>query len=122
MPRIRHLQQCLAQQQRSLERLQTAVEGVGREAVRATTHGMQLQQELFQVRERQQRVELTTPGPRPYSHAIRLVRGGARIEDLIAACGLSPAEAELIASIHKRAASAATDAKTSSRRKAKILR
>lgn len=102
LPRMRRLQERQVQQERTIERLQWALEGVGREALGAGARGAQVQEEIAQLRERQQRMEVAAPGSRPYTHAIRLVRGGARIEDLVAACGLTHAEAELIASIHQR--------------------
>lgn len=123
LPRVRRLQERQVQQERTIERLQWALEGVGREALLAGSRGTQVQQELAQLRERQQRMEGAAPGPRPYTHAIRLVRGGARIEDLVAACGLTHAEAELIASIHQhkeRSASATPAAGTANVRAARV--
>lgn len=49
---------------------------------------------------RQDQVELNRSDERPYSHAISMVKKGAGVEDLIAACGLSRGEAELICMVH----------------------
>lgn len=49
---------------------------------------------------RQDQVELNRSDERPYSHAISMVKKGAGVEDLVAACGLSRGEAELICMVH----------------------
>jgi uncharacterized protein DUF2802 len=42
-----------------------------------------------------------------YPIAIRLARGGAGVDELVATCGLSPNEAELVCRIHGAASAAA---------------
>ena len=41
------------------------------------------------------------PANQPYEHAIRMAQRGARTEELMATCGLSPNEAELISMLHR---------------------
>lgn len=69
-----------------------------------TLHTGKVQAELFHKLKgldlRQEQLELQQPEARPYSHAIELVKKGAAIDDLVAACGLSHNEAELIMTIH----------------------
>lgn len=59
---------------------------------------------LAQLTERLERTPAGSPasgGPAPgYQIAIRLARGGASREELIASCGLSAAEAELVQRLH----------------------
>lgn len=38
---------------------------------------------------------------RSYDHAIRMVKGGAKLGDLVDMCGLSPGEAQLVATLHQ---------------------
>jgi hypothetical protein len=121
-PQLRQLQTMQARQEKAISLLQGVLEGMSQEMLRFNTRDAQVQQELTLLRERQQRIDLAAPGPRPYSHAIRLVRGGARVEDLVAACGLTHVEAELIASIHQGATSAAIDENAQTGRKAKVFR
>jgi hypothetical protein len=68
-------------------------------------HRQQLQaltQRIELTRRQQQELELRDPGNVTYSHASRLVEMGAGSEDLVANCGLSEAEARLIAMMGKQ--------------------
>ncbi len=39
---------------------------------------------------------------RSYDHAIRLVKGGADLGELVDMCGLSPGEAQLVSNLHQK--------------------
>ena len=39
---------------------------------------------------------------RSYDHAIRLVKGGADLGELVDVCGLSPGEARLVSNLHQK--------------------
>lgn len=56
--------------------------------------------QLKAIGDRQRQMDLREPQAVPYSHAITMVKSGAAVNDLIAACGLSQGEAELIVAIH----------------------
>ena len=59
-----------------------------------------LRDKLKQLEDRLQRVDQTDPHALPYNQAARLVSMGASIEDVTQSCGLSKAEAELVAKLH----------------------
>tara|TARA_R110000782_G_scaffold165305_1_gene257241 strand:+ start:765 stop:1172 length:408 start_codon:yes stop_codon:yes gene_type:complete len=58
--------------------------------------------DLFKrMEDKQQRIEQHDPQSLPYNQAARLVSLGASVEDLTQSCGLSKAEAELVARLHE---------------------
>ncbi len=59
-----------------------------------------LERQLRRLSERQDQLEVRSVGERPYAQAIRMVQRGASAQDLIAACGLSQGEAELVVLMH----------------------
>lgn len=94
-------QQQLAVMKKALLELGRHQKKTGRNLQRVHTgHQQQLQslsQRLDQTRRQQQELELRDIGNVTYSHASRLVQMGAGSDDLVANCGLSEAEARLIA-------------------------
>ncbi len=67
-----------------------------------------LEQELKGVQRRQQelgsrqdKLDLAEPEARTFEQAVKLVRKGASVEELMEICGLSRGEAELIAMMHR---------------------
>lgn len=66
----------------------------------ALTHIARLQRQVQVLEQRLEEVSLQGGDARPYQQAIRMVQRGASVEDLVADCELSPAEAELIISLH----------------------
>lgn len=56
--------------------------------------------QLKTIRTRLRQLDLREPQAIPYNHAITMVKRGAAVHDLIAACGLSQGEAELIIAVH----------------------
>lgn len=56
--------------------------------------------QLEQLRERQNQLDLRDPETGAYEQAIRLVRRGAGRQQLVADCGLTAAEADLILRLH----------------------
>lgn len=60
----------------------------------------EIEHRLKSIRNRQDELELREQGGRSYSQAIKLIRRGATVDDLMAACGLNRGEAELIVNIH----------------------
>lgn len=60
----------------------------------------QLDRRVKNLNERQDQMDLHTPEARAYSHAIKMVRSGADINQLMVNCGLPRSEAELIYLLH----------------------
>jgi hypothetical protein len=66
----------------------------------AGAHLSRLQQQLVRLCERQDRLELNDSQRREYDEAVRLVRAGCDIEQLVAKCRLGRAEAELLVGLY----------------------
>lgn len=69
-------------------------------SVGAGDHLVRLEQQVRRLIERQDQIEMRTAGDRPYTQAIQMVQHGADVSELIANCGLTRGEAELIAMLH----------------------
>jgi hypothetical protein len=69
-------------------------------SVGAGDHLVRLEQQVRRLTERQDQIEMRTAGDRPYTQAIQMVQHGADVSELIANCGLTRGEAELIAMLH----------------------
>lgn len=65
-----------------------------------TSHAEQLERQLQHLSRRQNQIELRDPITQTYEPAIRMVRKGADVEELISTCGLGRSEAELIMMLH----------------------
>lgn len=65
-----------------------------------TSHAEQLERQLQQLSRRHNQLELRDPVTQTYEPAIRMVRKGADVEELISTCGLGRSEAELIMMLH----------------------
>lgn len=61
---------------------------------------VRLDQRVKKLAEWQDQINLHTPEARAYSQAIKMVRSGADIDQLVARCGLSQNEAELVYLLH----------------------
>lgn len=64
----------------------------------------QLERQLQHLSRRQNQLELRDPVTQTYEPAIRMVRKGADVEELVSTCGLARAEAELIMMLHRNVA------------------
>ncbi len=62
---------------------------------------LRIERQLDQLRSRQDDLELQAANARPYGQAMKLVEGGANVDELVASCGLSRGEAELVASLYR---------------------
>lgn len=69
-------------------------------SVGAGDHLVRLEQQVRRLIERQDQIEMRSAGDRPYTQAIQMVQHGAPVSELIAQCGLTRGEAELIAMLH----------------------
>jgi hypothetical protein len=97
---VRQLRRQDAQRLAMLSSMQKTMGMLTKEVLGAFKNERQIELQLKQLRMRQSQIEQHEPEARPYSHAIGMVKRGASIEDLIAICGLSRGEAELIITIH----------------------
>ncbi len=77
-----------------------AVSALCEEEIVADRKRGEIEQRLHGIRTRQDELELRDQGDKSYSQAIKLIHRGAKVDDIIAACGLNRGEAELIASLH----------------------
>jgi biopolymer transport protein ExbB/TolQ len=99
----RQLRQLQRRQTGNGEALQHALDDLDafeKAAIQAGEQLVRLEQKVRGLLDRQDQMELRTSGSRPYSHAIQLVQRGASVDELIAMCGLTRGEAELICMLH----------------------
>lgn len=59
-----------------------------------------VEQQLRRLAERQDQLEMRDPDRHSHQHAIKLARGGAKLEELIEVCGIVHDEAELLIRLH----------------------
>jgi len=86
-PRIESLQ-------RDLRALASAAVGMGERV-------LEVERRQRRLAEQQQSLELFESANQPYEQAIHLAHQGADAEELVATCGLSRSEAELITMMHR---------------------
>ncbi|MFQ5488205.1 MAG: DUF2802 domain-containing protein, partial [Gammaproteobacteria bacterium] len=63
-------------------------------------HLIRVEQQVRRLHERQDQLEMRDPVNREYHQAVKLIRSGVGLEELIASCGLVRAEAELLMRLH----------------------
>lgn len=63
-------------------------------------HLSRLEQHIRRLHERQEQLEMRDPIDREYHQAVKMIRNGAGIEDLVSSGGLARAEAELLLMLH----------------------
>ncbi len=89
-----------ARQQERIEQLVKDISVYQQGSIRMGEELLDLREQLKRVDDRLQRIDQHDPHSMPYNQAARLVGLGASIEDLTQSCGLSKAEAELVARLH----------------------
>ena len=80
-----------------------ALRGVDVRLTRLDTRLLELEEGVRRLKQHQEAVDLREPGEQLYQQAIRMARRGADVGELIANCGLSPGEAELVHRVHRHA-------------------
>ena len=65
-------------------------------------HLGRVDQQVNRMIERQDKVEIQDPENRMYHQAIRMIRNGAGVDELMATCGLVRSEAELLILLHRQ--------------------
>ncbi|WP_022963797.1 DUF2802 domain-containing protein [Halopseudomonas pelagia] len=94
------VQQQDLQQAERVQQLRTEVLTYQQGSIRMGEELVALRDQLKRIEDKQMRLEQHDPQSLPYNQAARLVGLGASVEDLTQSCGLSKAEAELVAKLH----------------------
>ncbi|MEN8128922.1 MAG: DUF2802 domain-containing protein [Pseudomonadota bacterium] len=97
---VKRLHQFQPQQESMFRSLQNAVTRINLELQEERENRKLIEVQLKTIRTRLRQLDLREPQAIPYNHAITMVKRGAAVHDLIAACGLSQGEAELIIAVH----------------------
>ncbi|MCA8967102.1 MAG: DUF2802 domain-containing protein, partial [Planctomycetes bacterium] len=93
----RRLAALLAVTDARLKHLERDVRALCSTGARVGERVVEIEQDLRRALQWQSQLELRSPQTEPLRHAINLVERGASADDLVAACGLSRGEAELMA-------------------------
>lgn len=96
----RQLQALDERQSRGLQQLKNDVNTFQQGSIRMGEDLVALREQFKRMEDKQLRIEQHDPQSLPYNQAARLVSLGASVEDLTQSCGLSKAEAELVAKLH----------------------
>lgn len=96
----RQLQALDERQSRGLQQLKSDVNTFQQSSIRMGEDLVALREQFKRMEDKQLRIEQHDPQSLPYNQAARLVSLGASVEDLTQSCGLSKAEAELVAKLH----------------------
>lgn len=85
---------------RDIEAMQRELGALCSGAAGAGSHLSRLDQQILRLVERQDRLELRESVPREYDRAVRLIREGAGVEQVMGQCDVVRAEAELLVRMH----------------------
>ncbi|MCU7555043.1 DUF2802 domain-containing protein [Alteromonas sp. ASW11-19] len=106
---LAQLRAALAQQQTELSQLTTDIKQVVNQqhedqarTVVVTRHIQGLQEQHTQLENQLRDVKLQDPSMRLYQRAADMARQGASLEEIMQACDIPPAEAELLISMHTK--------------------
>ncbi|HKJ22681.1 MAG TPA: DUF2802 domain-containing protein [Gammaproteobacteria bacterium] len=70
-------------------------------AVGVGDHLYHVERYLHRLSERQDQADMNDPSYQSFDYAVRLVKGGAAVEQIMADCGLARSEAELIMMLNR---------------------
>lgn len=94
------------QAQHDTEELRSGIIGVGQRVLQLdaslTELNQQVQQDLHQLSEQQTALQLSDPESKIYSRAMKMVKLGADLEEIMRECELPRAEAELLFNLHQQ--------------------
>jgi hypothetical protein len=99
---LRELRTKVSTQETALLSLRGALSALCADERLADQRQSRLERQLRQVGEQQELLLLRDPEAGPYRQAMRLARKGASSEDLIATCGLTRGEADLLLAVHAK--------------------
>ena len=91
----------LKKRDRVIRELQNDLSALCAGATGVSGHLNRVDRQVKRMIERQDKVEIQDPENRAYHQAIRLIRNGAGIDELMTICGLVRSEAELLIMLHK---------------------
>ncbi len=98
-----HRQQCLILAlQGEVQSIQSEVSALCAGGAGTGAHLSRVERQLARLIERQNRLELSDTMNREYERAVKLLREGRDIEQVMAQCNLVRAEAELLARMHTK--------------------
>lgn len=98
-----------------IEQLQADFSALCKSAKGVDNHLGRVDKNIERIIERQSNYDMSNSLNREYGHAIKSIRNGAGLDDIVSIYGLNPAEAKLLFSIH----SSTNDEERSSRKKIK---
>ena len=98
------LQELQAQHETSLRRLSSEIGALCAGASGMGQHLSRMERQMRRLHERQDQVEMREPMSREYHQAIKLIRKGKSLDELMEQCGLARAEAELLMRLHREEA------------------
>ena len=96
-----HIYKELKKRDRIIRGLQKDLGALCSGASGVSGHLSRVDQQVKRITERQEKVEIQDPENRAYHQAIRLIRNGAGIDELMTICGLVRSEAELLIMLHR---------------------
>lgn len=104
--RLAAANRCMLACDNTLQTAQTEIAILRADVETLTNCIKQLERQMQHLSGRQNQLELRDPITQTYEPAIRLVRKGADVEELVSTCGLARGEAELIMMLHRNATAA----------------
>jgi len=91
-----HFHQILAQQDEIITAMQSDLNAMVSGAVGVGDHLAKLEERTQRLVQRQDTLELQEAPERSYRHAIKMLRNGANLDQIMSDCGLARGEAELL--------------------------
>lgn len=98
---VSRLARARAERKAHFQAVWRTLRGVGVRLTRLDIRLLEIEEGVRRLKQHQEAVDMREPGEQLYQQAIRMARGGADIGELIANCGLSPGEAELVHRVHR---------------------
>jgi len=91
-----HFHQILVQQEETISGLHSDLNAICSGAVGIGEHLAKLDERMLTVSQRLDELENQETPERSYKYAIKLIRNGAKLDQIMADCGISRGEAELL--------------------------
>ena len=101
MLRLRLREQEGERQRQEIDKLRHDLGVLCSGAVGVSERVARIERKLNRLSERQEQMEASTPEAQPYDKAVELARKGATVEELIAQCGISKGEADLVVMMNR---------------------
>jgi len=91
-----HFHQVLSQQDEQITAMQADLNAMCSGAVGIGEHLAKLEERTTRLTQRQDALEIQEAPERSYRHAIKMLRNGANLDQIMSDCGLARGEAELL--------------------------